>query len=97
MYPNCNNIYVQGSFHQGHVMFGENAGLQCLTNGLTAILMNALKDVCTWQCSDCSAFGKPFEVTGISLTMRCEDRPNVNSKPVHRSSTRKRKVNAFAK
>jgi len=33
-------------------MFEENAGVQCLTNSLTAMLMNELKDVCTWQSSD---------------------------------------------
>ena len=50
--PSCHNRYIQGSFHQGHVMFEDNAGVQCVANSLTAMLMNKLKDVCTWQSSD---------------------------------------------
>ncbi|KAJ8010146.1 hypothetical protein DPEC_G00071950, partial [Dallia pectoralis] len=49
MPPSCNSMFVQGSFHQGDKIFKENAGIPCVTNSLTAVLLNKLKDVCTWK------------------------------------------------
>lgn len=43
---------VQGSFHQEHERFKDSAGVQCVANSLTAIVMNQLKDICTWDSVD---------------------------------------------
>ena len=42
------NRSVQGSFHQGHAMFGENAGTQCVANCLGAIAYHKLKNTENW-------------------------------------------------
>lgn len=45
-------VSVQGSFHQGDLMFGENAGTQCVTNSLAALAYHKLKNSKQWQTSD---------------------------------------------
>ena len=46
------NRSVQGSFHQGNVMFGENAGTQCVANCLGAVAYHKLKNTEYWDMSD---------------------------------------------
>lgn len=46
------NLSVQGSFHQGDIMFGENAGTQCVANSLTALAYHKVKDSKQWQSAD---------------------------------------------
>lgn len=36
---------IQGSFHQGYVIFGENAGTQCVANCLASISYHKMKNV----------------------------------------------------
>ncbi|XP_062600922.1 uncharacterized protein LOC134262538 [Saccostrea cucullata] len=45
-------VCVQGSFHQGDLMFGENAGTQCVANSLAALAYHKLKNTTQWQTSD---------------------------------------------
>ena len=45
------NRSVQGSFHQGNVMFGENAGTQCVANCLGAVAYHKLKNAECWDMS----------------------------------------------
>ncbi|XP_062606870.1 uncharacterized protein LOC134268630 [Saccostrea cucullata] len=45
-------VCVQGSFHQGDLMFGENAGTQCVANSLAALAYHKLKNSTQWQTSD---------------------------------------------
>ncbi|VDI40822.1 Hypothetical predicted protein [Mytilus galloprovincialis] len=44
-----NNLVIQGSFHQGNTRFGENAGKQCVSNCLSAIVHSKLKPVFAWN------------------------------------------------
>ena len=46
------NRSVQGSFHQGNMMFGENAGTQCVANCLGAVAYHTLKNAQCWDMSD---------------------------------------------
>ncbi|XP_062603566.1 uncharacterized protein LOC134265363 [Saccostrea cucullata] len=43
---------IQGSFHQGDLMFGENAGTQCVANSLAALAYHKVKNSNQWQTSD---------------------------------------------
>ena len=43
---------VQGSFHQAHAMFGDNAGTQCVANCLGAVAYHKLKNTQLWDTSD---------------------------------------------
>ncbi|XP_062622277.1 uncharacterized protein LOC134283815, partial [Saccostrea cucullata] len=43
---------IQGSFHQGNLMFGENAGTQCVANSLVALAYHKLKNSKHWQATD---------------------------------------------
>ncbi|XP_062587579.1 uncharacterized protein LOC134249219 [Saccostrea cucullata] len=45
-------VSVQGSFHQGNLMFGENAGTQCVANSLAALAYHKIKNSKQWQTSD---------------------------------------------
>ena len=45
-------VSVQGSFHQGNLMFGENAGTQCVANSLTALAYHKVKNAKQWQTED---------------------------------------------
>ncbi|XP_062610660.1 uncharacterized protein LOC134272446 [Saccostrea cucullata] len=47
-----NKVCVQGSFHQGDFMFGENAGTQCVANSLAALAYHKVKNSNQWQTSD---------------------------------------------
>ncbi|XP_074505821.1 uncharacterized protein LOC141776244 [Sebastes fasciatus] len=40
--------FVKGSFHQGDVRFGKNAGTQCVAMSLAAMIMHEGKNVVTW-------------------------------------------------
>ena len=44
--------FVQSSFHQGHVKFGETAGIQCAYNALFALCSSTLKRVTLWKTMD---------------------------------------------
>ncbi|XP_062609123.1 uncharacterized protein LOC134270887 [Saccostrea cucullata] len=43
---------VQGSFHQGEMIFGENAGTQCVANCLSGIAYHNIKNAKYWQRAD---------------------------------------------
>ena len=43
---------IQGSFHQGNILFGSNAGLQCVPNCLAAASLNCIKSVNAWESTD---------------------------------------------
>lgn len=43
---------VQGSFHQADIMFGDNAGTQCVANCLGAVAYHKLKNTENWDMSD---------------------------------------------
>ncbi|KAK3105150.1 hypothetical protein FSP39_018213 [Pinctada imbricata] len=43
---------IQGNFHQGNCMFGENAGNQCVPNCLIAGIFGTLKSVHVWTSDD---------------------------------------------
>ncbi|XP_062604082.1 uncharacterized protein LOC134265873, partial [Saccostrea cucullata] len=45
-------VSIQGSFHQGDLMFGENAGTQCVANSLAALAYHKVKNSNQWQTSD---------------------------------------------
>ncbi|XP_062577465.1 uncharacterized protein LOC134239308 [Saccostrea cucullata] len=45
-------VTVQGSFHQGDLMFGENAGTQCVANCLTALAYHKIKNAKQWKTPD---------------------------------------------
>ncbi|XP_062581675.1 uncharacterized protein LOC134243443 [Saccostrea cucullata] len=45
-------VCIQGSFHQGDLMFGENAGTQCVANSLAALAYHKVKNSNQWQTSD---------------------------------------------
>ncbi|XP_062602888.1 uncharacterized protein LOC134264626 [Saccostrea cucullata] len=45
-------VTVQGSFHQGDFMFGENAGTQCVANCLTALAYHKIKNAKQWKTPD---------------------------------------------
>ncbi|XP_062569582.1 uncharacterized protein LOC134231612 [Saccostrea cucullata] len=47
-----NKVCIQGSFHQGDLMFGENAGTQCVANSLAALAYHKVKNSNQWQTSD---------------------------------------------
>ena len=44
--------FVQGSFHQGHVKFGQTAGIQCACNALFALCWSTVKRVTIWKTMD---------------------------------------------
>ncbi|KAK3102186.1 hypothetical protein FSP39_009458 [Pinctada imbricata] len=50
----CSNITkaIQGNFHQGYSLFGENAGNQCVPNCLVAGIFHTLKSVHVWTSDD---------------------------------------------
>ena len=43
---------VKASFHQGNLMFGVSAGMQCTCNALWSICWSKLKNMCYWQPCD---------------------------------------------
>ncbi|XP_061177698.1 uncharacterized protein LOC133186474 [Saccostrea echinata] len=45
-------VCVQGSFHQGDIIFGENAGTQCVANSLAALSYHKLKNSKYWEETD---------------------------------------------
>ncbi|KAK3088416.1 hypothetical protein FSP39_018892 [Pinctada imbricata] len=50
----CSNITkaIQGNFHQGYSLFGDNAGNQCVPNCLVAGIFHTLKSVHVWTSDD---------------------------------------------
>ncbi|XP_061169173.1 uncharacterized protein LOC133178496 [Saccostrea echinata] len=50
--PTSYSVSVQGSFHQGDPLFGENAGTQCVANCLAGLAYGILKSPIIWQTSD---------------------------------------------
>lgn len=47
----CNRS-IEGSFHQGDIIFGENAGTQCVANCLGALAYHKIKISNYWDESD---------------------------------------------
>nr|XP_034320143.1 uncharacterized protein LOC117687529 [Crassostrea gigas] len=43
---------IQGTFHQGDIMFGENAGTQCVANCLASISYHKMKNTVYWTSED---------------------------------------------
>ena len=43
---------VQGTFHEGHVMFGVTAGRQCACNALYFIALSVVKRISQWKSFD---------------------------------------------
>ena len=43
---------VQGSFHQAHILFEENAGTQCVANCLAALSYHRLRNAMYWTSAD---------------------------------------------
>ena len=52
--PTTYNIVkiVKASFHQGNLMFGETAGIQCACNALFAICYTKIKSMGCWKSCD---------------------------------------------
>ncbi|XP_062579086.1 uncharacterized protein LOC134241009 [Saccostrea cucullata] len=51
IYYNISNS-IQGSFHQAHPMFEENAGTQCVANCLAGLAYHKLKNAKSWNTAD---------------------------------------------
>ena len=43
---------IEGSFHMGHVKFGETAGIQCACNALFSLCWSSVKRVTLWNTWD---------------------------------------------
>lgn len=53
LFKNTNSAtFIQGSFHQAHPMFGDNAGTQCVTNCLAGLAFAQVKESYRWSTED---------------------------------------------